>query len=164
MYAIVVHSGYSSDGGHYYTYAREPKSELEQENCEPEEDIWFEFNDSKVSFSNFDSFRSMFRRFPRDTAYQLFYRKVSSNENQSESIAEVNQSRLWKKRPLRADLKMAVEKDNLKFLREKERLNSKSDVSTNANWNQRKDNDGDDDRGMGGCGGGGFNAPGRLVC
>ena len=25
LYAIVVHSGYSSDGGHYFTYAKVPK-------------------------------------------------------------------------------------------------------------------------------------------
>jgi hypothetical protein len=33
LYAIVVHSGISSDSGHYYTYAREPKA-FEAADCQ----------------------------------------------------------------------------------------------------------------------------------
>lgn len=165
LYGMVVHSGYSSDGGHYYTYAREPKTDFLQktENNEEEngDDTWFVFNDSRVSFATFDSFRNVSKRFPRDTAYLLFYRK--QNEAQPESG---NGNKTTKRRPLRADLKMAVEKDNLNFIREKEK--SKRSVSnTNVNWNlnSRRPEDEDDNGsgGVGGCGGGGLDTTARLV-
>ena len=150
LYAIVVHSGYSSDGGHYYTYAREPKSDHAEDS---EESTWYTFNDSKVSFSSFEDFMSVTKRFPRDVAYQLFYRKQSSGAGTEVKV-----------RPLRADLKMAVEKDNLKLLREKERSSSSSSgTSSGASYSNWKD-DGSSGGGGAGCGGGGFNSPGRLVC
>ena len=161
LYAVVVHSGYSSDGGHYYTYAREPKERAGT--GEREEDLWFVLNDSKVSFATFESFKTVSKRFPRDAAYQLFYRKTSSTRQEGPLPASIA------RRPLRSELRKAVEDDNLKFLREKERSSTSSASSTSSSlWSQRKDDDGrgggGGGGGMGGCGGGGFNSPGRLVC
>ena len=154
LYAIVVHSGYSSDGGHYYTYAREPLAidgsetiEIELENYNKTSQ-WYIFNDSKVSFSSFDSFKNVSKRFPRDTAYLLFYQKVKSESN-------VNL-------PSKSELKMCVEQDNIKYMREKERQNTSSSSSF---FGGKKPGDrNDDDLGGRGCGGGGFNNPGRFVC
>ena len=149
LYAIVIHSGYSSDGGHYYTYGRDldDKQEQEEEQEQQQQQDWFIFNDSKVSFSSWEEFCGVSKRFSRDTAYQLFYKKKGLNTD------------LEVKRPLRADLKMAVEKDNVKFLREKERQSAKkSDFPRNNK---------DDDDNSGGnfhCGGNGFGSlGGRLV-
>ncbi len=182
LYAVVVHSGYSSDGGHYYTYAREPLSEKSggeggnsnggEGEAEEEEATWYIFNDSKVSFSTFESFKNVSKRFPRDAAYQLFYRKTFGREAASQGQRQATPSRETaspSRRLLRHDLKMAVEKDNLKFLREKERSASKSSSSSSGSsplWqqNRRWDDDGSGGGGGGGCGGGGFNSPGRLVC
>ena len=149
LYAVVIHSGYSSDGGHYYTYARElfddhvleggGEDEEAEEGGEAEED-WFMFNDSKVSFSDFNGFKNVFKQFPRDTAYQLFYKRKTANNGQAERL----------KRPLRADLKSAVEKDNLKFMREKER-SGKVQQSVKNSYSRFN---GDDNDGGGGYGGG----------
>jgi hypothetical protein len=67
---------------------------------------------------------------------------------------------------------MNVERDNIKFMREKERSAASSlfapSTSATANrWPKKKDGDEDDedDGGPGrSCGGNDFNAPGRFVC
>ena len=124
LYAIVVHSGYSSDGGHYFTYSKVPKnSEDTSDSSETSnDDLWYIFNDSKVTYSTFESFINMSKKFPVDTAYVLFYQKVESDKTEANT-------------PLpsatRKDLKMAVERDNIKFMREKERSAlSSSSLST----------------------------------
>ena len=60
---------------------------------------------------------------------------------------------------------MCVEQDNIKFMREKEKISQNGSKSM-SNWMKRPhDRNNDDDQGgRGGCGGGGFNNPGRFVC
>lgn len=89
----MVHSGYSSDGGHYYTYARQPPNLTSEDNPEAVEAInkdstWYIFNDSKVSFTSFESFKTISKRFPRDTAYLLFYQKVTTKSN-DQNLGEI---------------------------------------------------------------------------
>jgi ubiquitin carboxyl-terminal hydrolase 35/38 len=167
LYAIVVHSGYSSDGGHYYTYAREPMAyndtDVEAHN---KNSTWYIFNDSKVSFSTFDSFVNISKKLPRDTAYLLFYQKVKQpQEPPQPQIVSLSSE-------MRTELKKSVEHDNASFSREKERSSTSvyNDYSSNSQSSSMSYRKGDkDDDGLGGggrgnCGGGDFNTPGRFVC
>lgn len=159
LYAIVIHSGYSSDGGHYYTYARPPPRSVKELDC----DTWYIFNDSKVSFGDFQSFKEVGKQFPRDVAYQLLYKKMESTD-------ETRPQRIVSRKPLRADLKSALDKDNLKFLREKERSSNNTGYKSSA-WSSKsptkKDGEDDEDdggkNGYNGGGGKGFQGP-SLVC
>ncbi|XP_011313993.1 ubiquitin carboxyl-terminal hydrolase 35 [Fopius arisanus] len=65
LYAAVVHSGYSMDYGHYFTYASDSKQN------------WYKFNDSYVYKTPLDEFKSLE---PPDTPYILFYEKVTKTE------------------------------------------------------------------------------------
>ena len=96
----------------------------------------------------------MSKRFPRDTAYVLFYQKVLSDTDTFGNLSQ-----------LKTELKMCVEQDNIKFMREKEKISQNGSKSM-SNWMKRPhDRNNDDDQGgRGGCGGGGFNNPGRFVC
>ena len=65
---------------------------------------------------------------------------------------------------MRRELKMSVENDNIKFMREKERSSNSSVKNISNSWFKDDRNDPDDLGGSRGCGGGGFNTPGRFVC
>ncbi|XP_032488833.1 ubiquitin carboxyl-terminal hydrolase 38 isoform X1 [Phocoena sinus] len=198
--SVVVHSGVSSESGHYYSYARNitgtessyqmchqpetltlassqshllgrdsPSAVVEQdlENKEMSKE-WFLFNDSRVTFTSFQSVQKITSRFPKDTAYVLLYKKQNStnglNGNNSTTGLWVNGDP-----PLQKELMDAITKDNKLYLQEQE-LNARAralqaaSASCSFRPNGFDDNDPPGSCGpTGGGGGGGFNTVGRLV-
>ncbi|EPY79070.1 ubiquitin carboxyl-terminal hydrolase 38 [Camelus ferus] len=145
--SVVVHSGVSSESGHYYSYARNitgtessyqmchqpetlalassqshllgrdsPSAVIEQdlENKEISKE-WFLFNDSRVTFTSFQSVQKITSRFPKDTAYVLLYKKQNSTNGLSGNNST---SGLWVNGdpPLQKELMDAITKDNKLYL------------------------------------------------
>uniref|UniRef100_A0A671KS69 Ubiquitin carboxyl-terminal hydrolase n=1 Tax=Sinocyclocheilus anshuiensis TaxID=1608454 RepID=A0A671KS69_9TELE len=192
--SVVVHSGMSSESGHYYSYGRNvsstdgyvahpcPKtlesSSLSESSTDTHEEMgcaehksmdWFLFNDSRVSFTNFESLQNVTSRFPKDTAYVLIYRKQEVSGQPSNSGPVVNGSRLSGEPPLQKELMDAITKDNKLFLQEQE-LNARARAlqATSASCTFRPNGSDDNDPPgscgpSGGGGGGGFNTISRLV-
>ncbi|EHB11974.1 Ubiquitin carboxyl-terminal hydrolase 38 [Heterocephalus glaber] len=198
--SVVVHSGISSESGHYYSYARNitgvessyemchqsetlvltpsqnhfigkdtPSALIEQEleNKEMSKE-WFLFNDSRVTFTSFQSVQKITSRFPKDTAYVLLYKK----QKNSTGLSGNNPTNgLWVNGdpPLQKELMDAITKDNKLYLQEQE-LNARAralqaaSASCSFRPNGFDDNDPPGSCGpTGGGGGGGFNTVGRLV-
>lgn len=113
--SVVVHSGTSSECGHYYCYARHsiPKNSM-TENMEPLsgtqedylEDKWYLFNDSRVTYSSYNSFSSVTQKFAKDTVYIPIYKRIQ------EAVPQVP----LREPPLRKDLRESVERDNKFYL------------------------------------------------
>uniref|UniRef100_F7DTX2 Ubiquitin specific peptidase 38 n=1 Tax=Ornithorhynchus anatinus TaxID=9258 RepID=F7DTX2_ORNAN len=144
--SVVVHSGISSESGHYYSYARnitgsEPSFQLchqsetlalappqghlfggEVPKQVAEQDLgdkdgskeWFLFNDSRVTFTSFQSVQKITSRFPKDTAYVLLYKKQNSTSGFNASSS----NGLWVNGdpPLQKELMDAITKDNKLYL------------------------------------------------
>ncbi|XP_043308594.1 ubiquitin carboxyl-terminal hydrolase 35 [Cervus canadensis] len=168
--SVVVHSGLSSESGHYYCYAREgaarPAPAPGTERPEPDNQ-WYLFNDTRVSFSSFESVSNVTSFFPKDTAYVLFYRQ----RPEEGSEAEPGSPRTRAEPTLHKDLMEAISKDNILFLQEQEkearsRAAYISALPASPHWRRGFDEDKDEDKGPpGGCspaggGGGDFH---RLV-
>jgi len=96
LYSVVVHSGYSSDGGHYYTWARP--------DCRAS--TWLVLNDSRVTETSWAQFIQQSTKLSRDTAYLLFYQRVGGTEGE-EAV------------PPRQKMDRVI-MDNMKYLRERE--------------------------------------------
>nr|XP_037285253.1 ubiquitin carboxyl-terminal hydrolase 38-like isoform X3 [Rhipicephalus microplus] len=152
LYAVVVHSGTSADRGHYYTYARYSS----QESLSPRKSVyrsgtpdplckrWYLFNDSRVSAASYASLQGLTCRFPRDTAYVLFYRQMDSNL----AYQEATPGDL-----VHSSLRDLVDLDNVKYFEEQEAK------SKRARWSFKSHNGSDSFDGgpsTGGCGGGGM--------
>lgn len=114
--SVVVHSGVSSESGHYYCYAREgaarPAPCLGAADRPEPEHQWYLFNDTRVSFSSFESVSNITSFFPKDTAYVLFYRQRPGEGPE----AEPGSPRVWTEPTLHKDLMEAISKDNILFL------------------------------------------------
>ncbi|XP_036981956.2 ubiquitin carboxyl-terminal hydrolase 38 [Artibeus jamaicensis] len=196
--SVVVHSGVSSESGHYYSYARSitgtepwnqlcrrpearvvapsPSHLLESPSAVMEQGLenkdvskeWFLFNDSRVTFTSFQSVQKITSRFPKDTAYVLLYRKQNGTDALS---GNTSTSGLWVNGdpPLQKELMDAITKDNILYLQEQE-LNARAralqaaSASCSFRPNGFDDNDPPGSCGpTGGGGGGGFNTVSRLV-
>lgn len=114
--SVVVHSGVSSESGHYYCYAREgaarPSPVLESTDRPEPENQWYLFNDTRVSFSSFESVSNVTSFFPKDTAYVLFYRQRPREGPE----AEPGSPRVRAEPTLHKDLMEAISKDNVLYL------------------------------------------------
>lgn len=126
--SVVVHSGISSESGHYYCYSREctdtvphgqPRDGAPKLAPDKQLDFeiqWYLFNDTRVSFSSFESVSNVTSFFPKDTAYVLFYRQRPGRQScpLHEALAEVG--RLHGEPSLHKDLMEAISKDNILYL------------------------------------------------
>lgn len=122
LYAVVIHSGLTLDGGHYYTLARSSQTDVLNS-------TWYMFNDSQVTYTDFQSLIELSKKYPTDTPYLLWYRRASDGISLNELPPLV----------LAADLKQQVDFDNLKFSREKQ-----MPAKHQRHWPRNNDNDDDD--------------------
>ncbi|KAK2817183.1 hypothetical protein Q5P01_025374 [Channa striata] len=205
--SVVMHSGISSESGHYYSYGRNisgadgtqhPANHFALESLEngqadcilstcsslsvaPEQGDnlpnsgqeakdWLLFNDSRVTFTSFQSVQNITNRFPKDTAYVLMYRKQELPGQNINGGPMANGMRLSAEPPLHKELLDAIIKDNKLYLQEQE-LNARTQAlqapSSSCSF---RPNGSDDNNPPGSCGpsgggggGGGFNTISRLV-
>ncbi|XP_075889071.1 ubiquitin carboxyl-terminal hydrolase 38 [Nelusetta ayraudi] len=212
--SVVMHSGVSSESGHYYSYGRnvngadgtqhpadritafrgDPVSggqaaeQLGAATCAAlspppqygdtalnggqEAKDWLLFNDSRVTFSSFQSVQNITNRFPKDTAYVLMYRKQEPPEQSRDGGAAASGVKLSTEPPLQKELLEAIIKDNKLYLQEQE-LNARTQAMQAPSSCSFRPNGSDDNNppgscgpsggGGGGGGGGGFNTISRLV-
>jgi len=137
LYGVVIHSGYTSDGGHYYTWIRSSETH------------WRILNDSSVTEGvGWEQFVSRTSQHGRDTPYLLLYHKMG--------LAEMEDSL-----PGGEKLNRVIS-DNLRYVRDSERLNNFGGVS---GVNKRSNGDQDDQDDGGGCRDNfGQIGGGRFVC
>ncbi|XP_037378938.1 ubiquitin carboxyl-terminal hydrolase 35 [Talpa occidentalis] len=152
--SVVVHSGVSSESGHYYCYAREGAARPAAAADRPEpEHQWYLFNDTRVSFSSFESVSNVTSFFPKDTAYVLFYRQ---RPKEGAEGAEPGSPRVRAEPTLHKDLMEAISKDNILYLQEQEKEARSRAAYISAlpspHWGRGFDEDKDEDEGSpGGC-------------
>uniref|UniRef100_A0A8B9NUH8 Ubiquitin carboxyl-terminal hydrolase n=1 Tax=Apteryx owenii TaxID=8824 RepID=A0A8B9NUH8_APTOW len=182
--SVVVHSGISSESGHYYCYSREcsdtithgqPRDGVQKPASDKQLDFeiqWYLFNDTRVSFSSFESVSNVTSFFPKDTAYVLFYRQRPGRQSCPVHEAGAEASRPHGEPSLNKDLMEAISKDNILYLQEqeKEARNRAAYISAlpkSPLWWRDFDRDKDDDSSSGGCspaaGGGGSGSFHGLV-
>ncbi|KAI1903804.1 hypothetical protein AGOR_G00030980 [Albula goreensis] len=142
--SVVVHSGLSSESGHYYCYARECDSEkppaggagedTDTAADDPQARVapsapsngsgsrWYLFNDTRVSYSSFEAVSNVTAHFPKDTAYVMLYQMRSPRQPEAgDRRAAMAVEDLRDGESLDRELIEAIAKDNTLHIQEQER-------------------------------------------
>lgn len=149
LYAVVIHSGVTLDGGHYYTLARSSVLGADEAAGQPDSRAaWYMFNDSQVSRTDFETLINLSRKYPTDTPYLLIYRRAGDGAGADAAATPLL---------LPADLKQMVDDDNAKFVREKLQSVNRS---VTRSWRPPKDHDDEQDSQRDNL----FTSASRFVC
>jgi ubiquitin C-terminal hydrolase len=111
---IIVHTGYTLHGGHYYVYAREIKpSDLSTSNQDDQKDRlhndeWFLFNDDLVTSSSYEAIMENCAQYTSATPYVLFYQRM----DKIEGIKQIH---------IHQSLIEQIHKDNISYERESDK-------------------------------------------
>ena len=114
---VIVHTGYTLHGGHYYVYAREVKPSLVETNVdEPEDyfanDEWFLLNDDLVTLSSYEAMIENCAQYTSATPYILFYKRV--DQQRLEQVERTKAIQVHK------SLQRQIEEDNLPYERDRD--------------------------------------------
>jgi ubiquitin carboxyl-terminal hydrolase 35/38 len=130
---VVIHAGLTSEGGHYYCYARHSRTPSERHGADFAQlsdrgpaatgvvgsdqdsftDEWYMFNDEHVTSSSFADIRTLAAQFPRDTAYVLFYCRVDRESAGKGTLKERSSSAAGEQ--LQPHLAALVDEDNAAY-------------------------------------------------
>lgn len=116
LVSIIVHTGYTLHGGHYYVYAREIKPLNFSTNDNPEDyftdDEWFLLNDDQVTSSSYQALIDNCSNYTSATPYILIYRRIDAER--IESMKENSQIRVH------SSLTNQIDEDNQIYRQEHE--------------------------------------------
>ncbi|GAB0088825.1 ubiquitin carboxyl-terminal hydrolase 35 [Sergentomyia squamirostris] len=155
LYAAVIHSGFSMDSGHYYTYAAD-------QSC------WYKFNDS---FVNKCSIEDLHNLTPPNTPYILFYRMETTPDGAVGGMAvgeEASNVMVTDALPgfeeLPNHLREFIMKDNVSYYDEVklEAQKRKSSANVSLVFSPKNQRD-DDDPPPSNCGGNAINNYNRFI-
>lgn len=113
---VIVHTGYTLHGGHYYVYAREIKpTSVSKINANEQEDYfsndeWFLLNDDHVTLSSYEAMIENCAQYSSATPYVLFYKRI--DEQRIEEIERTKQIHIHE------SLIEQIQEDNLIYERE----------------------------------------------
>jgi len=112
---IIVHTGYTLHGGHYYVYAREIKSTVSERHIDQQEDYfsndeWFLLNDDLVTLSSYEAMIENCAQYTSATPYVLFYKRIDEQR--------IEQMESTKQMHVHESLIEQVQEDNMIYERE----------------------------------------------
>ncbi|CAF1614654.1 unnamed protein product [Adineta ricciae] len=105
---IIVHTGYTLHGGHYYVYARDIKSSISE--SEEQNDEWFLLNDDLVTSSSYEAMMENCAQYTSATPYVLFYKRIGQQQTEETPQIHVRESLIRQMREDDSNYEREIEK------------------------------------------------------
>lgn len=86
-----------------------PRKSAYRPDTDPLSKKWYQFNDNRVTSASYSSIEGLTRRFPKDTAYVLFYKQINSTLAYQEAQATAQDK-------IHPNLRHLVDVDNINYM------------------------------------------------